>query len=735
MKHDYLKKLITGFIILLIFAGPARTELLESVCQFNIHDRYYSNSINGDYMYFATQGGIDIFTISDSASLSFEKRIPLTGTNSIYIKDDIAYLTGKKFVTLDLNDPLNPEIQGVIQFDFGSTWQIGIDNNYAFTVSSFGFPPYYSNSIIIIDVSSLQNPHIATSISDGNCIAAFDIDSVYNRLAVEWYDWDIPGLEAVRIYDISIPLSPVCIDSFPFFCYEVLQDFALMDNYIFSLLATTSNSYLHVYDINLHERIDSLVIQNPTQIEIIDDIAYVRQESGFTIIDVSDPNNCFIEGSYNSDFYSLAIGIQDTIVYCINNILESEPHQYRYLIDIQSINISDPGNCRVINEYHAPDENYTIQIKDNYGFVANKNRGIIIYDLIDPSHPELVNSITTNTQISHLDIENTMLYFSDHAGNFYIYDIANPAVPLFISRIDSIGEVTDMHIENNIAFLLAEPVVYIFDISEPSQVDTLSIIQSVSYPKYICVNDDALYINDNNIGMAIFDISDLSEPIYQETYQFQYDGYEIEVYDDIAYVGLYRRTMEIIDVRNPMQPNLIGTLNTIGTYSNVSIYDGLLFLSKSNRTLIFDLAVPESPVLLDSIECYYSTPGSLPVAKVLMQDSLIYVPTANYVEILRFTPTGIEQAAEIPMQFTLSPNFPNPFNASTTISYTLPERTEVMLDIYDILGRKVTTLIDRRQSTGYHQAIWRADDLASGMYFYKLQAGEYSQSKKMLLMK
>ena len=90
---------------------------------------------------------------------------------------------------------------------------------------------------------------------------------------------------------------------------------------------------------------------------------------------------------------------------------------------------------------------------------------------------------------------------------------------------------------------------------------------------------------------------------------------------------------------------------------------------------------------------------------------------------------------QVPRSFNLMQNYPNPFNASTMIRYELPERAQVKLDIYDILGRKVTTIEDGLRPAGYHQVLWKADGIASGVYFYKLQAGEYVDAKKMLLVK
>jgi parallel beta-helix repeat protein len=101
-------------------------------------------------------------------------------------------------------------------------------------------------------------------------------------------------------------------------------------------------------------------------------------------------------------------------------------------------------------------------------------------------------------------------------------------------------------------------------------------------------------------------------------------------------------------------------------------------------------------------------------------------------------PTGVDDTEEgiIPNALSLSQNYPNPFNASTVISYQLPEVSVVTLDIYDMLGRKVETLVDSQtHSSGEHQITWDASDYSSGMYFYRLDVNGYSGTSKMLLLK
>jgi len=96
---------------------------------------------------------------------------------------------------------------------------------------------------------------------------------------------------------------------------------------------------------------------------------------------------------------------------------------------------------------------------------------------------------------------------------------------------------------------------------------------------------------------------------------------------------------------------------------------------------------------------------------------------------------SIDSENSLPAFVTLHPNYPNPFNATTVISFELEKSDHVTLDIYDILGRKVKTLLDEIQATGEHTVIWQADGFSSGVYFYRLITGDNIQTQKMVLMK
>jgi hypothetical protein len=95
----------------------------------------------------------------------------------------------------------------------------------------------------------------------------------------------------------------------------------------------------------------------------------------------------------------------------------------------------------------------------------------------------------------------------------------------------------------------------------------------------------------------------------------------------------------------------------------------------------------------------------------------------------------IEVDAGLPKVFALEQNYPNPFNPSTTIRYQLPVASEVKLEVYDVLGKKIATVVNERQSAGSYQVVWNASGLSSGTYFYRLQAGTFVETKKMIMVK
>ena len=108
--------------------------------------------------------------------------------------------------------------------------------------------------------------------------------------------------------------------------------------------------------------------------------------------------------------------------------------------------------------------------------------------------------------------------------------------------------------------------------------------------------------------------------------------------------------------------------------------------------------------------------------------------------ILRTTNGGVsfveeQEISEIPTDYKLSHNYPNPFNPSTNIRYSIPQSSNIVIKVFDILGNEIETLVNEDKPVGTYEITWYAEKLSSGIYFYRLQAGSFVETKKMVLLR
>jgi len=107
----------------------------------------------------------------------------------------------------------------------------------------------------------------------------------------------------------------------------------------------------------------------------------------------------------------------------------------------------------------------------------------------------------------------------------------------------------------------------------------------------------------------------------------------------------------------------------------------------------------------------------------------------DYLDTVTVNPVSAEGITDVPYTYSLSNNYPNPFNPSTTIRYSIAQTSKVTLKIYDILGKEVETLANEVKAPGQYNVIFNARDLASGIYFYQINAGSFTATKKLILLK
>jgi photosystem II stability/assembly factor-like uncharacterized protein len=183
--------------------------------------------------------------------------------------------------------------------------------------------------------------------------------------------------------------------------------------------------------------------------------------------------------------------------------------------------------------------------------------------------------------------------------------------------------------------------------------------------------------------------------------------------------------------------------------SNAPVSDTLRIFNTGNSTLVISDIQNLLPNVMVSRRVLSIPPQSsdtititaLPSASGQYLDTLRIVsnapvsPALVKVSVQSLSSIGREPLAKSPRKFELEQNYPNPFNPSTVIRYRIAEPSMVVLKVYDVLGRELTTLVHERQAAGQYSIVFNAQSLSSGTYFYRLTAGEFTSIKKMMLVK
>jgi len=183
-------------------------------------------------------------------------------------------------------------------------------------------------------------------------------------------------------------------------------------------------------------------------------------------------------------------------------------------------------------------------------------------------------------------------------------------------------------------------------------------------------------------------------------------------YDEDVYRN---QTFEIIILDTAVWPTLTGDNEIIFQYNNIgSVYSTSVGICSPDRRY--------------GIGYIFDDDYAAGAATLVNSRAIKFTTGSDYL-------TDSDDRAEIPSEFRLAQNYPNPFNASTLIEFALPEGGPVSLQVFNILGQKVATLVDRSYDAGIHQAVWQAADVPSGLYFYRLTAPGADLTKRMTLIK
>jgi len=694
-----------------------------------------------------------------------------SGANKIQVVDSLVYITRNRIQVINISDPYNPglintiespgaffdsivkdnflyavEETGLYIYDITDLYNIQLISNYDTTdnygeyqtIQLAGDIAYINESgqnsfptIRIVDVSDPYNPQLLSSYQTSS-----QIKEVYeNTLITFTYN------QTINFINVSDSSNPQLIGSFDVpLDYGTLRDISIKDEKAY----ITTRSRLLI--LNLEDLVNPQMINSfyfsqyfdLDEICITDDTAYiVNGYLGLLALDISDLDDISISGSYQVENYCTHVAIT-------GNIAILSESDFLYSAGLHFVDITNSENPRLIFSDSGPIPAKTISVSDDYAYVYSEQAGLNIYNISNPYTSSLEGTfcLSENWQTSNLiSIRNGSAYIIS-ADSLFIVDITNPEYPelLFTHSVtDGFHAVT---INDDLLYMVYNDYIHIYDISNPEYLqDISSYSENADFKGVLLVADNKMSVSSGLNGIKILDVSDPFNLQPISTFQTQSWVSDIDIYGDRLYISEADYGVEVVDISSPDFPILVETISlhesSIIYNSYINHENGLLFITDYNwnEINIYNIADDENAEFLNKYSWNNIT------LNIAFKEGFVY--TANWYNgfnILDFENLSIDDSDTAIASYSEIHNYPNPFNPNTTISFTLQEKSETSIKIYNLKGQLVKDYGIDLYDKGSHSLTWNGKDSynqesASGIYFIQMTTGEQKLARKIMLLK
>lgn len=526
---------------------------------------------------------------------------------------------------------------------------------------------------------------------------------------------------------------------------------------------------------------------------------FCSSEDDSCLIETAKFSQFEVQSAYNYslvDSVSGAYYLRNSAAYG-NYLIALKQYDYVPAFDSRKIfglyDISDPASLRFIDTLDILKTGDLVQgemlVSDSLLFLTQSQQGLFIYNFSDPFHPFLLSRLesTSNNYYELIATRGDKLFISDW-NQVRIIDISDPAYP-FETGMISIGStrISDIQIQGDYLFVNKAFDLFILDISNPSFPVIVSSVQNNMYdaPLVIPAGDLAYSLESSNgfdLSISTIDISDPADPVVLSYSELTGCGFLRHWLLKDQYIFLIGSTeIRVLDRTDPLHLTEYGFFRLSGYDENhmavidgnaliVGYTDGIYSISDEVMNIIpefITLSVTASENgaeikwLMNNVtrirrfgvekrgsirEWHSIGEFNVNTIKESAGDFLFYDPNVengvSYYRIkaeyedgsVSFSPE-IELNLFADVQFRLCNNYPNPFNPSTTISYSLPSQSKVSLRIYGINGEEIMTAVEEFQLLGTYSIKIDMSAYPSGIYLARLQAGKFHSTIKMLFLK
>jgi hypothetical protein len=679
-------------------------------------------AVNGNYAYCIFPSGLITLDVSDFSLPVEISKLKLTGyVTNIELQDDALFLISdrSRLVIVNISNPVQPEIISSTIIGSNIT-DLSISGSYAYCVQWDSL-----QQLLIFDISNIANPVFTGSI---------DIPGAYAVSAAA----DIACVTSdtgFAIVDVSIPTNPTLVVNYDLNVNDPAEDLAIHSSNAY----VCTRSRFYIVDISNPEVPTTIgscgVNLSAERLVVANDRAYLSSIYGLELINLSDLLHPFSQGRYNR-------GVNYTFVQNYSAFLAS-PYGL-FILDVE-----DSAHPEVIACYYANTDAVPHTSSNNLLYLlsnSNDTSGIqhssfVIMEFDDSLNPRILSSYPVQPYASDITSNGQYAYIADNDSGLLVLNISDINNPLFCSRYP--GQVLDLQLAENRVFITSGNSIKILDITAPENPTLLGEYYCADnfLPTKIQISENYIYAlcafsyefgaeyNIKTINMAY-----PSCPYLENVYYPQAEISGFELADDILYLSTICRGfpggevwLKAYDISTPPSLLLTDQMSFLGHFSEIEIFENYLIFN----TGILYVVDKSNPSDLRVV----STCPSDGTGIMEFQGNYLCVGGQNALGIYRFSPSAVSDDLKTPENIALPQNYPNPFNAQTTIQYSLKSPANVSIDILDILGRRIKTITPGMQPAGTHRVIWDGSNYSSGIYFYRVNSGAFSETSRMTLLK
>ena len=465
-------------------------------------------------------------------------------------------------------------------------------------------------------------------------------------------------------------------------------------------------------------------------------LAYVMQVFfDLQVVNLANPAAPARVGSYHSGF--------------ISNGSLTIAGDYGYLCTSRSLNVLSLSNPVVpvwAAEAGVNGWAHEMAVSGHYAYLGDDYLGVRVFDLTDPLAPvETSGQVSYGSSISGLQIVDGLAYFVNRA-KFEVWDVSFfPGQAISLAHLDLPTGGQDQVIVGRTAYVTAangpnqNAQLCTIDISQPSHPVLLDALSLPGMPSSVDVADGFAYVAAQDSGLRVISVVtpehtfEIGSVVLPETqlYSLARDGQTL-------YAGCNEGVV-IFSLADPSLPAVIGRIACDARYvADLAVREHWLFLAGMESGLqVWDVADPAAPQQTG----YYRTPRCAYDVDFYGNNVLVCDMTefavfdCSAAAPFDSVPGAVRAPREAPLEVALAPAYPNPFNSTTRLQFTLPAAGPVELGVFDVLGRRVATLVSGTVAAGTHERVWSADGLPSGLYLIQLQTATATRVQKALLVK